>query len=162
MRRAITRADWAKARTLLKEDERAILTIISEIEETALLVAVAVGKKSNDFVRELLDSMPDEALAIKNSYGNTALHRAAMIGNRETAGMLLARNPELLYMINKQDYLPVHIAATYCHKGMLVHLIRIHEQHADENRQTDNSPFFGQLGASLLLGVIVSQYIGEY
>ncbi|XP_073156779.1 uncharacterized protein [Henckelia pumila] len=159
LRRAITRADWGKARKLLDEDEGARKTIISEIDETALLVAVTVGKKSNDFVKELLDSMPDEALAIKNSYGNTALHRAAMIGNRETAAMLLARNPELIYIKNKQDYLPVHIAATYCHKGMLDYLIGIHEIHAADEPRSDRSPFVGPLGASLLLGVIVSQYI---
>ncbi|XP_073278696.1 uncharacterized protein [Primulina huaijiensis] len=159
LRRAITRADWAKARTLLEKDEEARRNIISEIDETALLVAVAVGKKSNVFVRELLQSMTPDALAIQNSYGNTALHRSAMIGNKKIADVLLEKNAALLYILNKQDYLPVHIAATYCHKGMLVHLIRIHEKHADEVTHIDRSPFVGQLGASLLLGVIVSQYI---
>ncbi|KZV27190.1 hypothetical protein F511_30728, partial [Dorcoceras hygrometricum] len=169
LRRAITRAEWTKARELLDEDEGARSNIISEIDETALLVAVTVGKKSNDFVKELLNSMPDDALAIKNTYGNTALHRAAMIGNRETAAMLLDRNPELLYITNNQDYLPVHIAATYCHKGMLEYLIGIHEQHAADTpsggqisiyeKHFDKSPFVGQLGASLLLAVIISQYI---
>ncbi|XP_075475508.1 uncharacterized protein LOC142506209 isoform X2 [Primulina tabacum] len=159
LRRAITRADWAKARALLEEDREARRNIISEIDETALLVAVAVGKKSNYFVKELLNSMTPDALAIQNSYGNTALHRAAMIGNKEIVDVLLDKNAALLYIQNKQEYLPVHIAATYCHKGMLVHLIRIHEKRADEERHIDRNPFVGQLGASLLLGVIVSQYI---
>ncbi|KZV24712.1 ankyrin repeat-containing protein-like [Dorcoceras hygrometricum] len=141
LRRGITRADWPRAQNLMDTDEEAKTAIISEINETALLIAVTIGKKSNDFVTGLLDSMPDDALAIKNTYG-TALHR---------------------------EYLPVHIAAIYCQKTMLKYLIDTHERHAAETppdgqisiyqRHFDRSPFVGQLGASLLLGVIISQYI---
>ncbi|XP_073121374.1 uncharacterized protein [Henckelia pumila] len=169
LRRAITRADWVEAGRLLDTDEGARTTIISEIDETALLLAVAVGKTSNDFVRGLIGSMPVDTLAIQNSYGNTVLHRAAMIGNKEIADLLLARNPELLYIQNKQDYLPVHIAAIFCHKSMLERLIDIHEKHAEDRpsvgqisiheRNIDKSPFIGQLGASLLSGTIISQFI---
>ncbi|KZV18232.1 hypothetical protein F511_34131 [Dorcoceras hygrometricum] len=170
LRRAITRADWTEARKLLNREEDAKTAIISEIKETALLVAVTVGKRSNDFVRGLIKSMPPAALAEQNSYGNTALHRAAMIGNRETAEMLLNKSPELLYISNNQDYLPVHIAAVYCHKGMLEDLIGFHQMLEEERatngedysvfqKREDKSPFKRQLGASLLLGVITSQFI---
>ncbi|XP_073152057.1 uncharacterized protein [Henckelia pumila] len=172
LRRAITKAEWNEARRLLETNIEAKTAIISEINETSLLVAVTIGKKSNAFVRELLQSMPNDALAIRNSYGNTALHRAAMIGNRETVVMLVTRNHELLYITNKQDCLPVHIAAVYCHKGILEYLIGIHKKHTEERpsngqelesvyqRHIDKSPFDGQLGASLLLRVIISQFIG--
>ncbi|XP_073152060.1 uncharacterized protein [Henckelia pumila] len=171
LRRAITKAEWNEARRLLETNIEAKTAIISEINETSLLVAVTIGKKSNAFVRELLQSMPNDALAIRNSYGNTALHRAAMIGNRETVVMLVTRNHELLYITNKQDCLPVHIAAVYCHKGILEYLIGIHKKHTEERpsngqelesvyqRHIDKSPFDGQLGASLLLRVIISQFI---
>ncbi|KZV18233.1 ankyrin repeat-containing protein-like [Dorcoceras hygrometricum] len=151
--RAIMRGDWMESEKLLDKDIEARTANISEFEETALHVAMETGRKSNDFVRKLLVTLPNDVLLRKNSFGNTALHRAATIGNREAVIMLVNRNPELQYILNRSNRLPIHQAAIHGHKKTLVYLISV------SRKDVDNSPFTGHLGASLLAWIMASHFI---
>ncbi|KAH6761629.1 hypothetical protein C2S52_019062 [Perilla frutescens var. hirtella] len=131
-----------------KED---VTAIISSDSETALHVAVLSGK-ANDFVKKMVELMPRHALALKDSYGETALHNAAMIGNTEAARVLVDKNTELLYIINKDSELPILRAALNCQKETLEYLISVTEP------GMENSPFKGQSGVDLLLAVITSGF----
>ncbi|XP_073150762.1 uncharacterized protein [Henckelia pumila] len=153
--RAIMRGDWGEAENLLEKDEEARTADIVDSGKTTLYAAVEVGRKSNEFVRKLLDSMPNDVLVRKVSRprGSTVLHRAAATGNIEGVMMLVNRNPDLLYIVNAWDELPVHVAAVKCHKEIVVHLISV------SRGDVPNSPFTGPLGASLLKCVIASGFI---
>ncbi|XP_073156783.1 uncharacterized protein [Henckelia pumila] len=154
LHRAILSGDWKEGKKLLDKDEDAITAIINDSSETALHVAVETGK-SNHFVRELLEyPMPDEAILSK-SRGNTALHVAAMAGNKEAAMMLVNKNPDLLYITNESNMLPIHLAARNSHKDTLMYLIHVSKKDVEIN----NSPFVGKLGAFLVKITIASQFI---
>ncbi|XP_042002578.1 protein ACCELERATED CELL DEATH 6-like [Salvia splendens] len=99
--------------------------------------------------------MPLEALAFKASDGHTALHNAAMVGNTVAATALVGKNPNLLYIKNKYNHLPVFIAAAYCQKKTLEYLILQHET----NSSNHPSIFQDQIGISVLNAIISSEYV---
>lgn len=132
--------------------------MISSEAETALHVAVkSGGKKASDLVKKLVELMPREALALKQSDGNTALHCAAMVGNTETAKALVDKNPELVYILNKQNRSAVVEAAMYRQKKTLEYLISY-----EYDPKAEHYPFQGQLGIHLLNSIIASEFLGHY
>ncbi|KAG8367217.1 hypothetical protein BUALT_Bualt16G0049600 [Buddleja alternifolia] len=148
--RAAQRGDWKTAEKFFDKNREETKAIVNANLETVLHVAVGTGK-ANDFVKKLLELLPNETLAQKNDVGETALHSAAMVGNTEAAVMLVNRNPDLLYITNYGFRLPVQLAAIYGHKDTLVYLISMSKQNLE------HSPFEGQLGVRLLTSVIASE-----
>ncbi|KAH6757813.1 hypothetical protein C2S52_023278 [Perilla frutescens var. hirtella] len=160
---AALRGDWSKAQDFFQKKNLSIrlisTTIISADSETALHVAVLAGKANIDFVNKLVrltasDGGGAAALALKDSYGDTALHNAGIVGNTEAAVVLVDQNPELLYILNKENQLPVLKAAIYCQKETLKYLISQYDPNAQ-----NNNPFKGQLGIDLLNAVIASEFL---
>ncbi|XP_073278596.1 uncharacterized protein, partial [Primulina huaijiensis] len=153
LHRAILRGDWKEGKKFLDKDEDAITAIINDSSETALHVAVETGK-SNDFVRKLLECLtPNEALLSKDSSGDTALHTAALAGNKEAAILLVNKKPDLLYITNDKNMLPIHLAARSSQKDTLMYLISV------SKKEVQNSPFVGKLGALLLTIAVASEFI---
>ncbi|XP_073033542.1 uncharacterized protein [Primulina eburnea] len=153
LHRAILRGDWKEGKKFLDKDEDAITACINDSSETALHVAVETGK-SNDFVRKLLEyPMPNEAMLSKDSTGDTALHTAALAGNKEAAILLVNKKPDLLYITNDNNLLPIHLAGRNSHKDTLTYLISV------SKKEVQNSPFVGKLGALLLTIAIASEFI---
>ncbi|XP_073154445.1 uncharacterized protein [Henckelia pumila] len=151
--RAALRGDWKEGKKFLDKDKNAIKAGINGYSETALHLAVETGK-SNYFVRKLLEyPMPDEAILSKNCMGDTALHFAAMAGNKEAAMLLVNKNPDLLYITNKKNRLPIHLAASNNQKDTLTYLISV------SKKDVGNSPFVGKHGALLLNVAINSEFI---
>lgn len=151
--RAALRGDWKEGKKILDKDKNAITASVNKYSETALHVAVETGK-SNYFVRKLLEyPRSDEAIISKNSSGDTALHFAAMAGNKEAAILLVNKNPDLLYITNKKNRLPIHLAARNSQKDTLMYLISV------SKKDVGNSPFVGKFGALLLTIAISSQFI---
>ncbi|KAG8367152.1 hypothetical protein BUALT_Bualt16G0042900 [Buddleja alternifolia] len=148
--RAAQRSDWKSANKFFDENIEEAKAIVNANLETVLHVAVVTGK-ANDFVKKLLELLPDDTLTLKNGDGETALHSAAMVGNTEAAVMLVNRNSNLLYITNNRYRLPVQLAAIYGHKDTLVYLISMSKQNME------HSPFEGQLGVRLLTSVIASE-----
>ncbi|KAG6411175.1 hypothetical protein SASPL_129253 [Salvia splendens] len=154
-RDAIVRDNWQSAKHNFQDINDLCTTIISSRLETVLHIAVLTGK-SNHLVKELVEIMPLEALAFKASDGHTALHNAAMVGNTVAATALVGKNPNLLYIKNKYNHLPVFIAAAYCQKKTLEYLILQHET----NSSNHPSIFQDQIGISVLNAIISSEYVG--
>ncbi|XP_073043937.1 uncharacterized protein [Primulina eburnea] len=151
--RAALRGDWKEGKKILDKDENAITAIVNGYSETTLHVAVETGK-SNYFVKKLLEyPIPDEAILAKSSSGDTALHFAAMAGNKEAAIMLVSKNPDLLYIANKKNRLPIHLAARNSQKDTLMYLISV------SKKDVGNSPFVGKFGAQLLTIAITSEFM---
>ncbi|KAI3447210.1 hypothetical protein Pfo_003875 [Paulownia fortunei] len=149
--RAALKGDWKTGKKFFDKDKEETKAIISSSSETALHVAVGTGK-ANDFVKKLVELMPDDALDLKNGDGDTALHNAAMVGNTEAAITLVNRNRDLLYIMNNSNRLPVQLAAIYGHKDTLVYLISMSKQ------SVEHSPFEGKLGVRLLTSAIASEF----
>ncbi|XP_073278160.1 uncharacterized protein [Primulina huaijiensis] len=153
LHRAILRGDWKEGKKFLDKDEDAITAIINDSSETALHVAVETGK-SNYFVRKLLEyPTSNEAILSTASSGNTALHTAALAGNKEAAILLVNKKPDLPYITNDKNMLPIHLAARNSHKDALMYLISV------SKKGVQNSPFEGKLGALLLTIAIASEFI---
>lgn len=89
---------------------------------TALHVAV-MTKRSNEFVKNLVELMPREKLALKDADGDTALHCAAAAGNIQAAKALVGNNPDFPYIPNKKNQLPVLRAALTRNRQLLDYLI---------------------------------------
>jgi hypothetical protein len=66
--------------------------------------------------------MTSEDLALKTTYGFTALHCAAQSGNVSIAVQLLKKKDELRFIRNDDDEMPIHVAASLGHTNMVSHL----------------------------------------
>ncbi|KAG8376224.1 hypothetical protein BUALT_Bualt09G0040800 [Buddleja alternifolia] len=150
--RAALKGDWDTAEKMFQIDKDETKAIISSRLETVLHVSVGTGK-ANNFVRRLIEWMPNEALGMKDFEGDTALHYAARVGNKEAAIILVNREPNLQYITNKKDRLPVQLAAIYSHKDTLMYFISM------SRPDVERSPFVGELGVRLLIAVIASQFL---
>ncbi|XP_042001676.1 protein ACCELERATED CELL DEATH 6-like [Salvia splendens] len=151
---AIMRDNWQSTKHNFPDINDLCTTIISSRLDTILHIAVLTGK-SNHLVIKLVEIMPPEALAFKASYGETALHIAAMVGNSVAASALVGKNPNLLYIMNDDNDLPVYRAAANCQKKTLEYLISQHETNTGHHP----SIFLGQIGISALIAIIASEYV---
>ncbi|XP_031257042.1 uncharacterized protein LOC116115049 [Pistacia vera] len=82
---------------------------ISEKEDYPLHVAVKENYSS--CLRELVDKMQSDELAIENRSGNTAFFIAAAMGRVEHAELMFEKNEKLTSIRGEKEMLPIHIAA---------------------------------------------------
>lgn len=73
--RAAPDGDWQTARSIYEWHPHYMTATLSKQGETALHVAAAAGR--NDFMRNLLMLLPEEVLALRDYFGQTALFLAA-------------------------------------------------------------------------------------
>ncbi|KAI3447205.1 hypothetical protein Pfo_003870 [Paulownia fortunei] len=143
------RGDWEAARRIFCGDPDATTAKLSYFMATPLQVAVGTGKAIH-FVKNLVEMMPDEAIAQSNSAGDTALHIAAAVGNTAAATILVNRMPRLLSISNNNyNDFPVQKAAIFAHKETLQYLISVTK---------DQTPYEGMTGLRLLLSVIDAEF----
>ncbi|XP_051149138.1 protein ACCELERATED CELL DEATH 6-like isoform X2 [Andrographis paniculata] len=160
--RAALRGDWPAAQRILEHDPTAALTWLDNNGIlTAIEAAVGTGKDIN-FVKKLLEWIPDNCVAIKNDKGSTGLHIAASVGNREAAAVLVERMPALCYIPDKFGDFPVQNAAEYAHKNVLGYLLSITKGDAPES--DGENPYAGMAGLRLLLHTIDAEFfdVGMY
>ena len=150
------RDNWQSTKNNFPDLNDLSTNIISSRLETILHIAVLAGK--NDLVIKMVEIMPPEALAFKNSRGDTALHNIAIVGNTVAAIALVGKNPNLLHIMNNDNDLPVVVAAVNCQKKTLEYLILQHETNSGDHP----SIFQGQIGVDLLNAIISSEYVGEF
>uniref|UniRef100_A0A7N0UYZ3 PGG domain-containing protein n=2 Tax=Kalanchoe fedtschenkoi TaxID=63787 RepID=A0A7N0UYZ3_KALFE len=65
------------------------------------------------------------SLELRDRYGQTPLIVAPIIGNTEAAKLLVHSNPDLLYLGDNNGLLPIHIAAQYGQKDVLLFLLNV-------------------------------------
>ncbi|CAL5328655.1 unnamed protein product [Camellia sinensis] len=126
------------------------------------LITTTTGK-SIEFVKNLVDLMPVEALELNDSAGYTALNTAARFGNTDAAKILVAKHTDLLYIRNKDDWLPLHRAAQSAHKDTLSYLLMVTNPGCKTKKPIENDlehmpPFEDDSGVELLVLVIASGF----
>lgn len=149
--RAALMGEWEVAEDIFKRDSGAIMSWITLLSETALHVAVGTGNNL-DFVEKLVELMCEQSLPLKlkDSYGNTALAVAAIVGNVKAAKILVGKNKELPLVKNKVNYSPLLLAAKYGHRDMILYLLSV----------TKDGVFTGKAGARLLNLLITFDFYG--
>lgn len=154
---AALRGDWEFAKDFFPDEKQLCTTIITPDSETALHIAVMTGK-ANDLVKKLVEVAASKELGHRDSNGDTALHNAAVVGNTEAATALVDKNPNLLYILNNENRLPLQRAVISCQKKTTTYLISKYDPNADP----EHNPFQGQLGIRLLIELISSEFVGQY
>ncbi|GJZ81573.1 ankyrin repeat-containing protein [Tanacetum coccineum] len=91
---ATIQGHWWKIKSILKNDKGAAKLVISDDGDTLLHLAVSKGK--NNFIKELLKFIGNGEIESKNLEGHTALHIAAIVGNKDAAELLVEKRKELL------------------------------------------------------------------
>lgn len=152
--KAAIRGDWDSARKIFESNPDAVTARISKISETVLHIAVGRSEAIR-FVEKLVESMPTEALSLMSKFRETALHYAAKYGNVKAANLLVARDPELPHIRNDTNFLPLHLAALFGQKEMVVYLLTVTRENVEPN------PFAGRPGSVLLSTIVHSGFYGE-
>ncbi|PIN11231.1 hypothetical protein CDL12_16175 [Handroanthus impetiginosus] len=150
--KAAVKGDWESARNFFDQDPDAVTAKITKASETALHVAVGIGKAKH-FVKKLLELIPTEALVnLRDELGHTALHCAASFGNVEEAKLLVSKDPGLTNTQCNSSSLPIHMAALYANKDMVSYLLTVTRDDMDPN------PFADKSGLQLLNLVIHAEF----
>ncbi|KAJ0752189.1 putative ankyrin repeat-containing domain, PGG domain, ankyrin repeat-containing domain superfamily [Helianthus annuus] len=89
------------------------------------MLHIAVGIGHNDFVKKLLTYINDEqVLQKRDSDGSTALHIAAIVGNKHAAELLVKKNKKLLRITDQNDEEPLHKAYENMHLDTIGYLLK--------------------------------------
>ncbi|XP_057506244.1 uncharacterized protein LOC130789490 [Actinidia eriantha] len=149
--KAVLEGNWDVARRFFDQDESALTAQITPSLETALHIAVGTGKALH-FVKELVESMPVQALEVRDHKDDTALHIAAWVGNTAAAVLLVEKHQPLLYMRGSRYRLPVHLAAVNGRKDTLSYLLRVTMD------DPVAKPYYDLSGIWLLMYIITSGF----
>ncbi|XP_076894509.1 uncharacterized protein LOC143546815 [Bidens hawaiensis] len=122
--KAIVGGDMNTVQEKLDEDKTIVSTIITGASETPLIVACL--KKTNiNLVKKLISLMSPPDLKMRNSFGRTAIFGAAAIGHVEAMEEMVKKNPDLPYICDMYNQLPVHYAACAGEKGSVDYLLQV-------------------------------------
>ncbi|KAM0015474.1 putative ankyrin repeat-containing domain-containing protein [Helianthus debilis subsp. tardiflorus] len=121
--RAITGGDWETAREHFSKDNNALNARLNVAGHRALHIAIS-ATENIEFVKNLLKEInPDSLPSMVNNHGQNPLHYTAMVGNTAAAKMLVDRNPHLLFIPHRKEYLPIHRAVFGPHKFTFLYLL---------------------------------------
>ncbi|KAI8526067.1 hypothetical protein RHMOL_Rhmol13G0280000 [Rhododendron molle] len=155
LHKAALRGDWATAERFFDQDPGALTAPINEFSDTALLVAAAEGRNTNDFVKKLVDKMPPGS--VDEAYGNV-LNRAAYVGNTESVKVILSKNPSLVYFRDGDSKrTPFTRAATNGMRDTLLYLLELVKNDEDSSKLFPDE----DSAAFLMDQTIRSGYYGE-
>ncbi|KAJ0817611.1 putative ankyrin repeat-containing domain, PGG domain, retrotransposon Copia-like protein [Helianthus annuus] len=158
--RAIINGDWEKAQEFFNDNKEALIGKINEFGHTTL--HVAIGDPKNIWILEkLLEQINPESLPtmVGNKQQN-ALHYAALLDNYLAAKMLVEKNPDLLFRVDYQNYLPIQRAIFNSHKTTFLYLLQVCKQHIGLSKKDGNhDPFEGEKGVSLLNCAILAGFL---
>ncbi|RZC91700.1 hypothetical protein C5167_027765 [Papaver somniferum] len=121
--------------------------------ETILHIAVR-SRDNLEMVKELVKRMTPEALEIKDKYGSTALHVAALHGQKQAAAQIISKNLKLTQMRDEYDRIPLETAIVHVSDGQKDTVKYLYTKTRDEYP----SPFSGPNGAELLCSAIESGF----
>ncbi|KAI4347964.1 hypothetical protein L6164_008733 [Bauhinia variegata] len=150
--KAVRHGDLKDVMKFLEAHPEGVNAIISEIEETALHVAVTF--EHLDIVKELVNKMQEGDLEWRNQFGETALVTAACTGIIEMAKCMIEKNRNLPVIPTNSDTLPVTQAVISNQKEMTRYLYSV-------TPLEELVPEMGHHGATLLWQCFVSDALGE-
>ncbi|KAL0374584.1 UNVERIFIED_CONTAM: hypothetical protein Sradi_3374100 [Sesamum radiatum] len=151
LHKAAIRGDWETASKFFDSNPDAVSARITKNLETVLHIAVGRSEACS-FVEKLVELMPTDALSLKSKFSETALHYAAKYGNTKAAKLLVARDPGLPHIWNDTNLLPLHLAALFGHKEMVLFLLTVTRDNEVPN------PFADQPGITLLISIVHSAF----
>lgn len=120
---AALKGDWDFARKFFTSNPEAVCVRITRNQDTAL--HIAAGARRTLFVRELVNLMTPEDLALQNKVGNTALCFAAISGVTKIAEVMVNKNTELPSIRGNKRATPLCMAALLGHKEMVCYLYSV-------------------------------------
>ncbi|PWA68237.1 Ankyrin repeat-containing protein [Artemisia annua] len=124
LRDATREGNWWRAQSILRKHKFPITRKINDVDETMLHIAVGEGK--NYFVQKLLNSIQNEELIEeKNNKGQTALHIAALVGNKCAAELLVKKRYNLLNVKDSLGKVPLLIAYKTNHISTFAYLLEV-------------------------------------
>ncbi|KMS96701.1 hypothetical protein BVRB_8g200070 [Beta vulgaris subsp. vulgaris] len=134
--------DWEIIETIWREHNGWINTRITKGGETVLHIAAAA--KHLHLVKELVNIMNDDSLALVNRVGNTALCFAAVSGVVEIARVMVDKSRMLPNIRGSQGMIPLLMAVLLGHQDMVWYLMSV----------TDYNLLTVEDGIELLTGAI--------
>lgn len=152
--KAAIRGDWDSASKFFNSNPDAVAARITKNLETVLHIAVA-RSEAISFVEKLMELMPTDAFPLKSKFSETALHYAAKYGNTKAAKLLVARDPGLPNIWSDTNLLPLHLAALFGHKEMVLYLLTVTRDNESPN------PFTDRAGITLLISIVHSGFYGN-
>lgn len=154
---AALRGEWKNARRYLDQHPEAATAIVAPYLSTALHVAASEGH--SDFVANIVELMPAEALAMPDAAGRTALHLGALAGiSAKAAKAMVSKNPDLPNIVMKGNgWCPLLHAAHYSfkNKDLIWYLCLVTK---DEDA---GHVFTGSSAGDLLLGLTAGGHLGK-
>lgn len=127
--------------------------------ETPLHIAIGTDS-SHEFVNRMIERIVEtdgEKLRTKSLEGNTALHYAAKVGNTMDAKILVAKDPGIAQMVNRDGHTALKLAAKYGRLETLWYLLEVTK---DEIGEDGTSPFTGVSGADLVTLTLTAGFCG--
>ncbi|XP_076902145.1 uncharacterized protein LOC143556790 [Bidens hawaiensis] len=122
--KAVVGGDMNTLQKKLDQDPTVVRTIITGASETPLIVAS--HKKTNiSIVEKLISLMSPPDLAMQNCFGRTALFGAAAVGDVEAMNEMVEKNPNLPYICDMYNQLPIHYASNAGEKDSVDYLLQV-------------------------------------
>lgn len=123
--RAALKGDWQLVKNIFQKYQGVATVPLSNQGMNAL--QVAVGASQTSFIKELLDCMTPKQLEFQNHNGDTALALVAILGNVKIAEKMVKKNDKLPMIQNISKCLPLHIAAIFRRRDMVLFLFSVTE-----------------------------------
>ncbi|KAH6818365.1 hypothetical protein C2S51_001968 [Perilla frutescens var. frutescens] len=136
--KAALRGEWDATRAILEQDPVLSEARVAPNLDTALHIAVGTGK-AIPYLENLVKTITNDALFLKNSHGKTALHVAALMGNLEAARILVESLPNLLYEPDTWGVFPIVNAAMSAHRPTIDFFISQTKDNLDPNPYADDN-----------------------
>ena len=89
------------------------------------VIQVATNAKCTPFVKEILNYMTAEELAVRNVVQDLPLHNAAASGVVEIAKLMVQKNKNLPMFRGFHEFIPFGLAAEFGHKAMAQYLFEV-------------------------------------
>ncbi|KAK1410504.1 hypothetical protein QVD17_37041 [Tagetes erecta] len=140
---ASIKCDWKAAKAVFDKYAQMELVrcSITENGETALHVAASAKgpKHVEEFVKNLVDMMTNDDLALQNNNHNTALYLAVAAGNIKAVKIMAERNRALLTMVGSNGtMMPLYTAALFGNVDTVKYLYNNSNKLCDDGWTTQN------------------------
>ncbi|KAJ9559083.1 LOW QUALITY PROTEIN: hypothetical protein OSB04_013697 [Centaurea solstitialis] len=156
LHKATMEGNWRDAKYILRRHEGCLKEPINPDRNTVLHLAVEMGH--DHFVKSLLDYLKNEqvkeVVEIKNLYGSTALHVAAIVGNRYAAELLVGKHKELLTIQDDEGQDPLLKAYSNMQFDTFTYLLKAANDKSKTKQAISQSPEEIKRGVDLLVNAI--------
>ncbi|KAI3794943.1 hypothetical protein L1987_37584 [Smallanthus sonchifolius] len=125
--------------------------------ETPLHIAIGTNA-SHQFVNKIIERIVDtdvQKLRTKSWWGNTVLHYAAKVGNTIDAKLLVAKDPDITQIVNRDGHTALKLAAKYGRLETLWYLLNVT---TDEPGEDGTSPYTGVSGGDLITLTLTASF----